>query len=278
MFTLSAFADEIDSNPEKQVEVLQSCRIRFIEFRSILGINVLNLTDRQIAEFESLLQRYDFGISAIGSPIGKVRIDEPFELQLKKLERAIELAKRFNTTNIRIFSFYPAEGETENEWSRWRSEVLRRLGELVRIAGANGIRLLHENEHRIYGDSPKRVADLLESIPNSEFAAVFDPANFVFCGCDPWDGWLKCRDRVAHLHIKDWVHGEPHGRVAGEGHGQVQRILADAVTRGFDGFATLEPHLLGGGPTGGVTGPELFPQAVGALRNVIHAAGGVERS
>ena len=49
--------------------------------------------------------------------------------------------------------------------------------------------------------------------------------------------------------------------------------MADAVARGFDGFATLEPHLLGGGPTGGVTGPELFPKAVEAFRKVLNAAG-----
>ena len=37
-------------------------------------------------------------------------------------------------------------------------------------------------------------------------------------------------------------------------------MIADAVRRGYNGFATLEPHLLGGGPTGGVTGPEFVLQ------------------
>ena len=41
----------------------------------------------------------------------------------------------------------------------------------------------------------------------------------------------------------------------------------------YDGFATLEPHLLGGGPTGGVTGPELFPRAVAAYTNVLDQVG-----
>ena len=48
---------------------------------------------------------------------------------------------------------------------------------------------------------------------------------------------------------------------------------SDAVSRGFDGFCTLEPHLLGGGPTGGVTGPELFPKAVAALRTILRELG-----
>ena len=50
-------------------------------------------------------------------------------------------------------------------------------------------------------------------------------------------------------------------------------MLAEAVARGYDGFATLEPHLLGGGPTGGVTGPELFPKAAAALRRLLDQVG-----
>ena len=49
--------------------------------------------------------------------------------------------------------------------------------------------------------------------------------------------------------------------------------MADALARKYDVFATLEPHLLGGGPTGGVTGPELFPKAVAAFRGVLEQAG-----
>jgi sugar phosphate isomerase/epimerase len=276
MFTLSAFADEIGPDPQQQIDVLLSCGVRRIEFRSIHGTNVLLLTDQQIDQFQSLLDRQDMKLSAIGSPIGKARIDEPFDAQLQKLDRAIELAKRFGTPNIRIFSFYPP-GDDSVDWARHRGEVLRRLRELTHRAAVAGVRLLHENEHRIYGDSPERVADLLSEIPRPAFEAVYDPANFVFCGYDPWDGWQKTRDRVVHFHIKDWKLGAKHGCIAGEGDGRVADVLRDAASRGFDGFCTLEPHLLGGGPTGGVTGPELFPKAVDALRAIICAVGGRER-
>ena len=55
MFTLSAFADEISPDPQMQIDVLRPCGIRHIEFRSILGTNVLSLSDLQIQEFKSLL-------------------------------------------------------------------------------------------------------------------------------------------------------------------------------------------------------------------------------
>src|ERR1700722_13993231 len=113
MFTLSAFADEISPDPQVQLDVLKACGVRHIEFRSILQTNVLDLSDLQITEFKSLLDQHGFRVSAIGSPIGKVRIDQPFAQHLRRFERAIALCKVFGTPNIRIFSYYPAEG---TEW------------------------------------------------------------------------------------------------------------------------------------------------------------------
>lgn len=270
MFTLSAFADEIDPDPQVQVDVLKSCNVRHIEFRSIHKTNVLALTDAQVREFKALLDANGFKLSAIGSPIGKTVIDQPFEVELKRLDRAIELCQLFGTRNIRIFSYYLPEGGT---WDTWRPAVIERMHAKLKVAEKAGVRLIHENEHRIYGDSPERLRDLYANVKSPSFGAAFDPANFVFCGYDPWEGWLASRDHTIHLHIKDWKAGGPHGVIAGEGDGQVERIMKDAAARGYTGFATLEPHLLGGGPTGGVTGIELFPKAVQAFRKILDRVG-----
>jgi 3-dehydroshikimate dehydratase len=275
MFTLSAFADEISPDPQRQVDVLKSCGVRHIEFRSILGINVLSLSDAQVRDFKALLDANDFRLSAIGSPIGKIRIDEPFEAHLAKLRRAVELAQLFETPNIRVFSYYPPQDGAD--WSKWRDEVLSRMTRACEVADDAGVRLVHENEHRIYGDRPDRVVDLLETVGGDyfpqAFGAVYDAANYVFCGYDPWEGWQRTKRWTVHLHIKDWVAGAQHGSVAGDGQGRIPEVIADAVRMGYDGFATLEPHLLGGGPTGGVTGPELFPKAVAALKRILEQAG-----
>lgn len=276
MFSLSAFADEIDPDPLKQIDVLKSCGIRHIEFRSILGINVLSLSDLQVREFKSLLDQSGFKLSAIGSPIGKIKIDDPFEPHLAKFQRAIDLCGIFGAKNIRVFSYYPPDG-FDGDWSKWRPEVIRRMTHKCALAARAGIRLILENEHRIYGDSPERVTDLLSTLRKtfdaSVIGAAYDPANFVFCGYDPWQGWLASKPWTVHFHIKDWKPGEQHGCLAGEGQGRIPEEIADAVAMGYEGFATLEPHLLGGGPTGGVTGPELFPKAVAAFKAILDSAG-----
>jgi sugar phosphate isomerase/epimerase len=270
MFRLSAFADEISPDPLEQVDVLDRCGVRLIELRSIQKTNVLDLTDLQVREFKSLLDGHGFRLSAIGSPIGKTRIDQPFDLTRKRLDRAVELCRTFDTPNIRIFSYYLAEGTA---WPQWRDEVLGRMWAKAELAEKAGLRLLHENEHGIYGDSPERVADLFRGVPSPALRAAYDPANYVFCGFDPWQGWQQTKQWTAHFHIKDWADGEKHGRLAGEGQGRIAEVIAEAVAMDYDGFAVLEPHLLGGGATGGVTGPELFPKAVAAFKGILERAG-----
>jgi 3-dehydroshikimate dehydratase len=274
MFTLSAFADEIDPDPQTQIDILKSCGIRYIELRSILKTNVLDLSDLQVSELKSLLAKHGFRLSAIGSPIGKIKIDEPFAPHLERFKRAIHLCKVFDTPNIRIFSYYLTD---DGDWDDWRREVLDRMWEKCKLADKAGVRLLHENEHRIYGDSPERVSDLmdtvLEQFDKPPLGAVYDPANYVFCGYDPWQGWQMTKKWTVHFHIKDWVKGEQHGRLAGEGQGRIADVMAEAAKMNYEGFATLEPHLLGGGPTGGVTGPELFPKAAAAFKKVLEQVG-----
>jgi hypothetical protein len=95
------------------------------------------------------------------------------------------------------------------------------------------------------------------------------------------DGWEKTKEYTAHFHIKDWKHGGPsagheHGVLAGHGDGNIPHSIRDAVKRSYHGYAVMEPHLRGGGPTGGVTGPDLFPVAVESFRKILRDCGGQE--
>jgi sugar phosphate isomerase/epimerase len=221
------------------------------------------------------------GLSAIGSPIGKVPIDSPFEPHLDLFKRAIELCGVFGTMNIRVFSYYPPEKGFDGNWAPYRDEVIRRMRVKAELAAASGVTLFHENEHKIYGDEPTRVRDLMATVNHPNLRSAYDAANWVFCGYDPRQGWDLTKEFTSHLHIKDWkkpqgdeAHG--HGVIPGTGDGDIAYSIRDAVTRGYDGFATMEPHLRGGGPTGGVTGPDLFPYAVEAFRKILADCGGQE--
>ncbi|MDB5312022.1 MAG: asbF [Gemmataceae bacterium] len=283
MFIVSAFADEISPDPREQLAVLKACNVRYIEFRSIHKTNVLALSDEQIKEFKKLLDGEGVKLSAIGSPVGKVAIDSPFEPHLDKLKRAVELCGVFGTPHIRVFSYYPPGNDPnfDGNWALYRDEVIRRMRAKADLAAKAKVTLFHENEHRIYGDSPDRVLDVMSSVNSPALRAAYDAANFVFCGYDPVEGWEKTKSFTAHFHIKDWKHGGPaagheHGVIAGTGDGKIPHSIRDAVKLGYNGFAVMEPHLRGGGPTGGVTGSDLFPYAVEAFRKILRDCGAQE--
>ena len=107
MIRLSAFADEISPDLDEQIAVLSSEHIHFLDLRSVWNINVLDLTDQQVAGIKEKLDAHGIGVAAIGSPIGKVPVDSSFDEHLHRFERAIAVAQALQTPSIRIFSFYP---------------------------------------------------------------------------------------------------------------------------------------------------------------------------
>ncbi len=270
MIRLSAFADEISRDPVEQLDVLERHGIRHIEFRSIHGVNVLDLSDEQHAEFRALLRDRGFGLSAIGSPLGKIKINEPFEPHLKRIEKALTIAEFYETPRIRVFSYYmPADEDP----SIYRDEVVRRTAELVRLAAARGMTLFLENEKGIFGDTAARVLELLETVDSAYFGHAFDPANYLEVGQSVDTAWELLRPRVTHFHVKDYDTTLHKNVPTGEGQGQICRLIADAVAHGYDGFCTLEPHLVVAESFYGFTGPERFGDAARALKAGLETMG-----
>jgi sugar phosphate isomerase/epimerase len=270
MIRLSAFADEISQDPQEQVDVLERHGIRHIEFRAIHGTNVLDLTDEQHAGFRALLARRGFGLSAIGSPIGKIRITEPFAPHLARFGRALELAALYETPRIRVFSFYIPPGDDP---ATHRAEVVARSRELAARAAERGVTLLLENEKGIYGDTAARVLDLLDAVDSPALAHAFDPANYLEVEQDVDAAWQALHPRVKHFHVKDLDVKTRKNVPAGEGQGLIPDLLERAVRAGYDGFAVLEPHLVVAELSFGFTGPERFADAASALKGILDRGG-----
>jgi 3-dehydroshikimate dehydratase len=279
MIRLSAFADEISADLDEQIAVLRSENIHFIDLRGVWNTNVLDLTDQQVTEIKQKLDAHAIGISAIASPIGKVPIDTPFGEHLQLFERAIALAQFFKTPFIRIFSFYPPaaiEDESAHtqvaDPAKWRDEVLRRLRELTRLACNANLILLHENEKVIYGDTIARCTDLLQSMNDPHFQAIFDPANFIQCEQTPYpDAYQELLPWLRYIHVKDAL---VDGTVvaAGEGLARWPEILQQVHADGYEGFFSLEPHLAVAGQYQGFSGPDLFHHASQALQQLLQSA------
>lgn len=268
MIRLSAFADEISADPAEQVNCLEANGVRFIEFRSILGKNVLDLTDSEHADFQALLRQRGFGLSAIGSPIGKISVIDPFEPHLERFQIALDLAERYGTPNIRVFSFYIPQG---TDPATHRDEVMSRMSELAERALRRGVTLALENEKGIYGDTADRVADIIDTVHSPALGLAFDPANYVEVGQPIMPAWERLRGRVVHFHVKDYDSKLHKNVPAGQGEGMIPELIADAVSKGYSGFCVLEPHLVVAEQSYGFTGPDRFAEAASALKTELQA-------
>ncbi len=268
MIYLSAFADEISPDLETQIEVLLSEKIHFIDFRAAWNTNVLDLSDEQVIRARELLNDRGIQVAAIGSPIGKVPIDTPFEEYMQRFERALAVAEMFGTRYIRIFSFYPSSNQPDTV--AHREKVLHFLHEMTARASAAQVTLLHENEKGIYGDTIARNVDLLQSIDNPHFRAVLDPANYLQCQQVPYpDAYEAIRPWLSYVHVKDVA---PDGTlvVAGEGAAHWRELLQRLRADGYSGCLSLEPHLVAAGQYQGFSRIDRFRRASQALQQLLH--------
>ncbi len=268
MPTLSAFADEISQDPQAQMDALEANGIRFVELRGALGLNVMKFSKEQAVDIRRQFTERGIGVSCIASPIGKAKIDDDYPRHFDDFKRAVDLAEFFGAKYIRIFSYYPPDGQDIGDY---RGEVISRLAQKVDYIAERDVTLVLENESNLFGAYPERCAYLHAAIPSDKLVMAFDPANFVnmnvrnvYETC-----WLPLRKHVGYFHIKDFKYGEKdHAVPAGTGDGNIPEMLRDAAADGYDGFLALEPHLAKAEHSTGQTGPELFKVAADALKQI----------
>lgn len=271
MLKLSAFADEISPSLDEQIRVCRENGVTHFELRGVNNLNVMDFDAALLKEIRSKLRDNGMGVIAIGSPIGKVKITDPWPPHLDKFKHAVELAEYFESPFIRIFSYYPPEkGQSVGPH---RDEVIRRMSAKVDYVRNHDVVLVHENEADIYGEGGKACVDLMEAIGSPKLRAAFDFANFILAGENPIDNWPALKPYTVHIHIKDARMSDKKIVPAGEGDGQIGRILKDAYDSGYRGFLSMEPHLAKGGQFSGFTGPDLFKVAVNALKDVCRKNG-----
>jgi sugar phosphate isomerase/epimerase len=271
LITLTGFADEISPELDVQLDVLESEGIHHLEFRGVWGKNVLSLSDEEVARVKETLDRRGFRVSSIGSPIGKIGIQDDFETHLERFRRALQLADIFQAPYIRLFSFFIPQ---EDHPADHRDEVMRRMKALVQEAKHSAVVLLHENEKDIYGDNGERCLELMQECGSPRLRTAFDPANFVQCGVRPMtDAYPLLAPYIEYIHVKDALFENGKVVPAGEGDGEWPQLIEQLKQTGFSGFMSLEPHLQTAEQFQGFSGPERFVAAVRALKGLLQNAG-----
>lgn len=265
MFKISCFADEISADLDVQIEVVKRNNIKHIELRSVWDKNILDLSWNELDIVKDKLEKNGINVSSIGSPIGKVSISDNLDLHFERFKKAVKIAFFLESHYIRIFSFYLKKDEI----SKYQNTVIDRLRQMTEFAADNNIILLHENEADIFGESSDNCLILLKSVNSSNLKATFDPSNFVVAGEEAYNqSFIKLKDYIEYIHVKDSKKGTGEIVIAGKGDGEIRSVLNSLLDR-KEIFISLEPHLSLAAKYRGFTGPELFEADYEALKDIL---------
>ena len=229
---VSGFSDEISSDFDTQLETVKNLGMEYISIRGVNEKNFSEYTIEEVKEYiKPKLDEYKVKVSSIGSPIGKVFIDdeEGFGKQISLLEKLCEMAKILDCKYIRMFSFYMPKDKNPEDY---KDEVIKKL------------KIFTENEKDIYGDISSRCLTIFKEVGSEHFKGIFDFANFVQCMEDTRECYELLKEYIVYYHIKDAVKEDKENVVCGTGQGKIEEILTDAIKDGYKGFLTLEPHLV----------------------------------
>lgn len=239
-YKLSAFSDEYADSFEDQLIALNRFEIGYTEVRYLDRKNVSLLTEEEVKLYKKKLDYYGISVSAIGSPLGKIKLDGNLEEHFEAARRVFNTANIFGTKFVRIFSFYAPDGE---KIVNLKQRAFSELERLLRISEEQGIVLCIENEAMVYGDTPTRCREIIDHF-DGKIKCVFDMGNYVLEGIDPYDeGYKLLKNYIAYFHIKDAL---SEGAIVppGKGEARIKEIISAHMRFSEESFfVSLEPHL-----------------------------------
>jgi sugar phosphate isomerase/epimerase len=249
-YRYTGFADEVSSDLGVQIETTKRAGWSSIELRKVGKKNVCALEPDEWKHASETLKAAGITVAGFGSALcnwGRP-ISSDFQADIDDLTRAIPYMKDAGTNLIRIMS-YPNARPEPWDVADWKKEVFKRLRELARIAEDNDIILGHENCSGYASLSPENYLETVDAVNSPNFKLTFDTGNNTghsgegYAGT--WAFYEACRDHIVHIHIKSFKKSEDgEWKTCFPDEDPVQtRILADAVSRGYNGWISIEPHL-----------------------------------
>jgi sugar phosphate isomerase/epimerase len=263
LFPIAAITDEFSPDLEVAARSMAEVGMTGAELRVLFGRNILDLTDEELGRAIDIVRASGLEIVSLSSPVLKcVLPDAPevdsrfqkdifasrhtFEDQPRLARRAFEVCNRTGARILRVFSYWRTV-EPEACFGR----IVEALAGLAEQAAAHGITIGLENEHACNVGTGAETARVLAAVPHPNLKVVWDPANALVAGENPFpDGYrLLPADRVVHVHAKDCFVTDhtptfgPLGECAVDWKGQIAALVAD----GYRGWISLETHWPGPG-------------------------------
>ncbi len=258
LFPIAAITDEYSPAFDDAIAPMADTGMTGAELRVVYGKNAMDLTDDEVKRATDALAARNLKVISIASPLLKCVLPNApavdtrfqqdifnskhtFEDQPRLAERAIEIAKLTGAKIIRVFSYWRTV-----EPEKCFDAVTTALDQLATQFEKEGVICGLENEHACNIATAAESAKVLAAVPNQALKLVWDPANALCSGEDPFPhGYnLLPKDRIAHVHAKDCYVVDhkplwgPLGTQAIDWKGQIAALKRD----GYKGYISLETH------------------------------------
>ena len=115
---------------DEQLRALREAGVACVEMRGVDGKSVKDLTVDEALAVRAKLDAAGIRVSSMGSPFGKIGIEDDFEGHFAEFKHALALCDILGAKLMRVFSFYIPAGKDPADY---RDEVLRRRSEERRV-------------------------------------------------------------------------------------------------------------------------------------------------
>jgi sugar phosphate isomerase/epimerase len=266
-FRVSVINDEISPDFDHACYVAShDFGMSWIELRSMWGKNVMTLSEAEIDESKKILVKYNLQVTDIASPLFKTdwpgapkspygskgdmhaAAETTFRQQDDILEKAIALAKQFNTDKVRCFDFWRLE-----DVAPYRAAIDDKLRSAAEVAGKQGALLVLENEFECNTATGREAARTLNAISSPHLALNWDPGNAVMRGeldAFPTAWEVLPKNRIHHCHCKNAVKdatGKIEWSPVDKGYIDWTAQFRALKQLGYHDAVSLETHWRGGG-------------------------------
>ena len=258
---LSVITDEISQDFEHALDVAAEFEITTIDVRNVWNKNIALLSNDELYKMKEALECRNMRVNVITSPFGKCFLPSSrFSTNKKKslirntkynlelFEQIIEIADFFNTSNIRIFSFFQKrKNKVKVKWE----EMIKLFKPYVKIAEELGKTLLLENDYLLMVANIENTKRFFEDLNSEALKLILDPGNYYMEG-DPTTpeaySYFYEKDLVKHIHVKDPKYMIPGitgiFTVVGEGKIDYESLFKQAIDFDYKGYFCLETHVL----------------------------------
>lgn len=200
MYSLASTIKKKDWSVVDFVDYAASINLEGVELLDIYWEDKAN-PSMEIEQVKKALDQYNMVISAYDITNNFVEESEAKrEKEVTKVIEAIYTAKQLGANIVRVFCGDLQDGLTFDTGQAWIIECLKQC---AKTAEQESIYLALENHGLLAGKS-EQVEEIINKVNSFYVKSTFDTGNFLLVHEDPKHAFDRLKDKIVHVHFKDF--------------------------------------------------------------------------